>query len=466
MTEFESMDADVVVAGAGMAGLVAAIRALEEGADVIVVEKGHRPGGTMLVSGGKIWTHDSIEEVRDISPDGNYELQELVVEMREDGWDFLARQGVSLTDPESDLPGQGKQTDPAHMTQTLVDRIEDLGGEIRYQTPLKEIETNDAGHVTGVVVHDSSGDDLTIRATGVVLATGGFQGNETLVEQYITDATGNLWLRSNPWSTGDGLEAARTVGAETTRGMGYFYGHNLVAPPAEFSPSQFRDASQYYGPTAIAVDASGERFVDESISPTEETLAQAAAKNADGRAFYVFDQALYESLFRERNVGAIVERARGLGGPFLEVDSLDDLCTEIEAWGVDGETLRETVATFNEAIDDGRGDELDPPRMGYQRTFETPPYYAVAVQPGITFTMGGIDVDGWCRVLSRSGTSSTLDYFPDEPKEVQFVPIPGLYAAGADAGNVHNYRYLGGLNAAVVTGLIAGEEAGKFTTAG
>lgn len=463
MSTSSTGETDVLVAGAGMAGLVAGLRALEADADVIVVEKGHRAGGTMWVSGGKIWTYGSLEEIREISPDGSYELQELIVDRMEDGWEWLERQGVDLNDPTTDLPGPGKETAPTEMTKQLTGRIEDLGGEIRYQTPLKNLVTEE-GRVTGAVVADAAEGDVTIRAGSVILATGGFQGNETLVEQHITESVGKMWLRSNPWSTGDGLLAAKEAGAKTTKGMGRFYGHNLVAPPAEFSNNELRDASQYYGPTAIAVDEDGHRFVDESISDTEETLTQAAARRAGGRAFYVFDQALYDSQFRERHVGTIVERARSFDGPFAKADSLEALCDQVEEWGVDGDALSETVTTFNEAIRADDPESLDPPRTRYQRVFDTPPFYAVAVQPGITFTMGGIDIDASARVLSRPGTSSTLDYYPEDPQEVQFRVIPGLYAAGADAGNIHNYRYLGGLNTAVVTGLVAGEEAGRYAS--
>jgi succinate dehydrogenase/fumarate reductase flavoprotein subunit len=458
----ESREADVVVVGGGMGGLVSANRALDYDRDVVVLEKGNRLGGSMRYAGGAIWTFETFEEIRELAPHGKGEIQQLVVDQLEDGLDWLEEKDVDLMEITIDIPGAGMQIEPAAYTDTMESNIESAGGEILLNTPMQSLVTDDTGAVVGVQARAASGDPFTIHAESTILATGGFQGNDRLVQEYITDSPENLWLRSNPWSTGDGLEAGLDIGAKSTIGMGSFYGHNLAAPPAEFQPTHFREASQYYGPLAIAVDENGERYADESISENEETLVQSTVEHADGHAYYVLDKSLYDDDFHAGAIATMVERAKEFGGEVVEAESLDALGDSVAAeWGVDGAQLVETVETFNEAIRNDEAESLDPPRQRFHRTFDTPPFYAVAVQSGITFTMGGLDVTTNCEVLRRSTSSSGLEFYPERVQDVKIDPIEGLYAAGTDVGNVHHHRYLGGLAVALVTGRIAGAQAAE-----
>ena len=453
-------DADIVVVGGGMAGLVAAARALDRGAEsVVVLEKGHRLGGSMAYSGGAIWTFGSYEELRELAPDGKAELQRLLADSLDDCFEWLSELGVEFREMQIDIPGDGRQIEPGAFVETMSAAVDDAGGTVLLNTPMTRLRTDADGEVVGVTGRGEGRETVEVDAEAVVLATGGFQGNERLVQQYVTDDPDRLWLRSNPWSTGDGFEAAVDAGAKVTTGLDTFYGHNMAAPPAEFQPVHFREASQYYGPKAIAVDENGERFADESLSENEETLMQATVKRAGGRAYYVLDQDLHDSSFHAGHVGTMVDRAAEFGGPVLTADSLDELGAKMAEWGVDGDRVVETVREFNDAVGRGAADELDPPRTDYRNAFDTPPYYAVAVQSGITFTMGGLDVTPSCEVLSRAESSSMLDYFPDEMRDIRIEPIPGLYAAGTDVGNVMNYRYLGGLAVALVTGVTAADAA-------
>lgn len=454
-----TIETDVAVVGGGMGGLVAAARALDFDAEVVMLEKAPRLGGSLAVSGGAIWTFDTYEELRELAPNGKGELQQLVVNGIDQGFDWLAEKGVNLTELLIDIPGNGKQIEPAAFIETLSTYIESEGGEIHLNAPMRSLRAPDGAGVVGVRARDSAGRPLEVHAESTILATGGFQGNERLVEEYITSTPENLWLRSNPWSTGDGLEAGLDVGAKTTIGMGTFYGHNMAAPPAEIKPTQFREASQYYGPLAIAIDANGERYADESVSENEETLVQATVEHASGQAYYIIDHALFEESFHAGHIGTMIERAEEFGGRVIRADSLADLGDRIEQWGVDGDRLVETVETFNEAIEHDRADELDPPRSRFHRTFDTPPYYAVAVQSGITFTMGGLDVTPNCEVLCRAESTSGFEFYPERMADVKLSPIEGLYAAGTDVGNVHHRRYLGGLAVSLVTGMIAGKQA-------
>jgi succinate dehydrogenase/fumarate reductase flavoprotein subunit len=448
---------DVVVVGGGMAGLVSAAQILEHDTNVIVLEKGSRLGGSMYLSAGVIYTYDSLQALRDEIPEGDEELQRLIVESKESDLQWLDDLGITLTDIDIDLPfGSGRQVDPKGFTDEMVDKIENVGGDIRVQTPMVDIYTNENTEVVGVKTPEE-----TIRANAVILATGGFQGNEELVEQYITDNSENLWLRSNPWSTGDGLLCAKTVGAKWSNGLGTFYGHNLPAPPAVIPPDRLLESKQLYGIHAIAINESGERFADESTSRYEEGLAQDTAKLADGRAYYILDQNLYDSNYGDEKIGTMVEIAEDLGGRVAEADSLDDLRGQLLNWGVNGSTAIRTIEEFNEAIRQDQSEQLTPPRRDNQRCIDTPPFYAVEVQPGITYTMGGLSVNEQMEVLRRNATSSSFQYYPRDADELQATPIEGLYAAGMDVGNITYRQYMGGLVTGLVTGRIAGKQAAQ-----
>jgi flavin-dependent dehydrogenase len=236
-----AVSADVVV-GAGMSGLVSAVRAQEEDAEVVVLEKGTRPGGSMYLSGGAIWTYDTFEEVREDVPDGDPVLQRLVIERIDEGYEWLEDLDATLKNPEFNLPGSGRQIEPPEFTDLIVEHIEANGEELLLETPMEELIARD-GAIEGVRAVGEKGTDLEISAGSVILATGGFQGNERLLEQFVTEHTENLYLQANPWSTGDGLLAAEEVGAKTTKGLSKFYGHNLPAPPASFNALQFREAA-------------------------------------------------------------------------------------------------------------------------------------------------------------------------------------------------------------------------------
>lgn len=455
------VETDVVVVGAGMGGLTAAVRASELGVDVLVLEKGARAGGSMYISSGIIWTFESIEEARERVPRGDRELQQLVVEGLPDAFEWLRDHDVALSEPASTMSSLGRQLDPGAFTPQMIDRIENEGGRVLLETPMEALLTDDEG-VTGVLACDADGSRLRVEAESVVLATGGFQGDEALLERYVTDRTDRLWLRANSWSTGDGLRAATDVGAKLTGGLGTFYGHALPAPPAEFVATEFTEASQYYGPWTVALDERGRRFTDESRSPLEETLNQDIATRAEGRAYYVFDNDLYEwTIDSGKAVSTLVEWAEEFGGRVAHELSIDDLCGVLSEWGVNGAAARETIAEYNAALEDGTADGLDPPRRDHHRPVETAPFHAVEVQPGITFTMGGLDVDGTMSVLRRAGSTSTLDHYPEHLRDVRFDTVPGLYAAGVDVGDVNNRRYMGGLSLALVSGLIAGKTAAK-----
>ncbi|WP_436935794.1 FAD-dependent oxidoreductase [Halovenus marina] len=447
---------DVVIAGAGMAGLVAGVALTEQSEDVLVVEKGSRPGGSMRLSGGTIWTWDDVATATAVAPQGNKMLQSLVVDRYEESIEWLTSQGVDLTEQPTEEERTIMDADPEQMTNALVETLERNGGTVQTDTPMKRLRERE-GDVAGLVVADD-GSEVHIESEAVILATGGFQGDDAMVEQHITDRPDRLWLRGNPWSTGDGYRAAAAVDAKLTRGTGWFYGHNMAAPPATVRPEEFIDLTQYYGPRAVAVNQRGQRFVDESACDGEDELAVATAREADGRAYYVLDATLYESeISSGSQVKALVDRVERAGGAVASAESIQGLTAALSDWDLDGARLVETLTEYNAAMTEGN--RLDPPRTTDRRPLDTPPMYVVAVQPGITQTTGGVAVTARMEGIDRTRSRSTLTQDSTNTDSTNLAPIAGLYAAGASVGNVHNGGYIGGLATALVTGRIAASAA-------
>ncbi len=453
--------ADVIVVGAGMSGLCASVAALERGARVIAVDKGTRFGGSMALSGGSIWTFKDMDLVQEYIPDGNPLLQSMVVDGLSEAHDWLEGHGVAL-EPACDMgEGYGRQAEPPEMTATLVKRVRTLGGQLHTETALADL-LYEGGAVRGVRAFGSDG-EMAFETEAVVLATGGFQGNPELVTRYISPNVSNMYVRSNPWSTGDAFLAATQIGAAITPGLDCFYGHALAAPPASFAPIEFLDMSQKYGTIAVALNLDGARFTDESVGSGEEVLNIAIAHQRNATAFYVLDDRLMEMLPPQGPLPRVsIERVRSRGGTVIESDTLKGLCRLMGEHGVHSHRALATLNEFNAAILEERTEELFPERRKNPFPLVRPPFTAIPVRPGITFSNGGMEVDGEMRVLRRLTTISTNPNVVADQSEMTFNVIPGLYAAGCDAGNISHGGYMGGLAQALVTGRIAGHFAANL----
>jgi len=114
----------------------------------------------------------------------------------------------------------------------------------------------------------------------------------------------------------------------------------------------------------------------------------------------------------------------------------------MQSQGLYAPGLIATVSAYNDAVAAGAAAHLPIPRRDLAYPVATPPFYALGVAPGVTFTLGGLPINEDAQVLDRSGH-----------------PLPGLYAAGADAGGIHNEQYAGGLCLGLVFGRRAAQHA-------
>lgn len=441
--------ADVVVCGAGMAGLCAAVSAASAGARVLVVEKGPAPGGSMRMSGGTVWTAPSMAVMERYVPAGDRARQRALVEGIEPGLEWLRSLGVDTGTPFGSDRQVGVELDVNALTERMAGRLEESGGSIAVSTALESLERDDGGRVSAVHVRDADGRASRVEAGAVILATGGFQGNHELLARYISRYADSLLRRANPWSTGDGFLAAQAIGARTSPSLSTFYGHTMPAPPADPPADRWTKVTQYATQDMILVNVHGERFMDESLSLADERAPAEIVVQPDGRAFVVLDERIYADRPLDGRSRAAAkpnfDNAVAAGGPAVTASTLEELADGMAAWGVSRRGLLATLTEFTEAVESGRGSELRVPRTGSPFGLVEAPFRALAVRAGITFTLGGIDVDADLRVLDRAGR-----------------PIAGLWAAGADAGGTYRSGYMGGLVLGLVQGRAAGAAAAAF----
>jgi succinate dehydrogenase/fumarate reductase flavoprotein subunit len=433
----------VVVAGGGLAGLVAARRALELGAGVILLEKGDRLGGSFVYSSGYIWTYKDLPTFRREAPGGDEALQRLILERLAPGLSWLEDLGAPVLARETSNPlTSGFRFAPGPTVEALSDGIVASGGRVLMGAALEELVLDARGRLTGARLATAGGHQV-LETDAVILASGGFAANLELVGRYITGGRGELRLRAHPWSTGDGFLAALAAGAQESAGLDEFYGRNLPAPPAAFPPERFVEVSQLYGRHAVALNGRGERYADEAADWSETVLTWATARQPDLRAWYLVDGAGLRRRVRERTVENMVATAREVGGTVLEAGTMVGLARRLEERGVPADRVLRTLDGYNTAVGVGKSSELTPPRGDPAAALETPPFVAVEVAPAITHTIGGLAVDQRCRVLRRSDGR----------------PLPGLFAAGVEVGGVSVGGYTSGLASAIVFGRTAAESA-------
>ena len=261
-----------------MAGLVAAARARELGAQPVVYEKGTRAGGSMLLSSGFTWRYRSYELFRDQCPGGDPELQRLIFERFDDALVWLESQGVELLTRETGNPMTvGARFDPRQLVRVLAKDVQ-LG------------ETTDEP---------------------TILATGGFPVR--LAREH------GLLLRANPWSEGDGLDLARSRGARSAGDLEEFYGRAMPAVD-ELAEDDFVRVAQLYGRHAEVTSEDGsERFSSEP-SWSEIDLVQQLARWPGGVGWYTVERSALAVRVRDRTVGEMIEAAREAGAPVRELD--------------------------------------------------------------------------------------------------------------------------------------------------
>lgn len=445
---------DVIIVGAGMAGLCAAVEATTNGARVVVLEKQPQIGGSSLLSGcfmafagtdfqqarGIADTTESL--MADLRAVGQYRNKPQLVEAygkhQLDTYNWLVTQGVQFKDCQA-VSGhsnpRGHTIVPQQAIQQLFEHAVNAGAIVETNAHVKTLTTK--GRTVVGVTYEKDGITYDVAAEkGVVLTCGGFSQSEDLLAQFAPQLAQTIRL-GGAGNSGDGIKMASAIGAwiEDTAYLKGTYGFHPVT-----TNERKRQAHAFYK-GGIIVNAQGERFVNESLS---YKLLGDAALAQQQPTYQVWDEhvmakgiaedALYDFnlLYRE----GLIERA----------DTLDELAASIE---VPVHALRATIDTYNAAIATG----TDPfGRTTLTHTFGTPtplqaPYYAMRTETAMLATYAGVQVDEQAHVLNAFGEM-----------------IEGLFAAGEVVGGFHGAGYMTGssLGKAAIFGRIAAKSALKL----
>jgi len=438
----ETLDCDLLVIGAGMAGMTAAALAAERGARVMVVEKAPEIGGSAALSGGYLWTATSLNQARR-HDDGDPELKQVVIEEYPQVMAWLVSSGIDIGRPHAVLYGRGRQIDMAAHLRRAVRLVESASGHVVRSTITHRLIVEN-GAVCGAVTGHADG-DVAIRAPTMLLATGGFQANPELRARHIHPAAREMQLRSNPVSSGDGLTLGIAAGGAWAGPNSGFYGHLVAHPVTMKTDSDFVRFTQYHSIHGVLLNRQGQRFADESDD--DHASSQLVLRQNGATALLVWDDHVQKNFAVAAPVAGAepldrFQIAMDAGARCAKLDSLEELAVFAGQLGFDGPACLASMSAYNEAMR-AAPERAVPAREKNDRPLDRAPFYALEVASAITFTYGGLFVDDRARALDCFG-----------------APIPGLLVAGADVGNAYRRGYCGGLALAATFAMRAMRTAG------
>ncbi|HWP50459.1 MAG TPA: flavocytochrome c [Clostridia bacterium] len=451
-------EADVIIIGAGGAGLAAAVTANQAGASVIVVEKTPKVGGNTIMAGGALNAVDEGSETALANKDsvelhyqqtfdggdkqGDPELVRTLVTNAWDGVEWLQGLGMEFKPgtftvlgglwPRAHKPVEPVGTGFFKTYNAYIDSHENI--EIMFNTKATDF-VSENGKVVGIVATGETGNKVTLTAKkGVVLATGGFAANVEMRQKYnkawaTLDST--IKTTNPPSSTGDGIAMATALNAQLVQ-----MENIQLLPMGDPNTGSLSGNIEMGVENRIFVNDEGNRFVDEGAR--RDVMTAALFKQPNAHMWVVLDSHDYPTGDEKNNFNESMNELIAAGRAF-KGETLEELASKI---GVDPANLVAAVTEFNTHVDAKTADSFG--RSLYANKIDKGPFYAGARVPTVHHTMGGVKINTDAQVIDANGNI-----------------IPGLYAAGEVTGGIHGANRLGGnaLTDTVVFGRIAGTNA-------
>lgn len=466
---------DVLVVGSGVAGLSAAVTALQAGLRVTILERAVEEE----FGGNSRWTEayvrmkndseisDDFEEQFALNAGANLDPNVLdAVGGSYEHWPAYVK-AHGLPDPEviarfaeavpptvAWLKGFGLRFEPQsiyHLTQhttriaakggglAIIERLAEeakrLGATILYRTTAVDLVRSHDGRIEGVIANGPDGILREIKAGATVLASGGYQGNPEMLTRYM--GTRARYIRpvavGGYYDKGEGITMALRAGAAPAGDFSSY--HSEPIDPRSRQPG----AVVFIYPYGVLVNNQGRRFLDEAPGASDasyDNITRAIAEQSDGISFTIFDSRVEEIPRWNTSIRSEV--------PPVSDDTLEGLITKL---GLPLHATLETIAAYNDACPStGRYSPLEldglatsglwPPKSNWARPLSQGPFHAFPIISGNCFTFGGLKVNTDAQVLDGDGKA-----------------IRGLYAAGETVGLYHQV-YTG--STSVLRGLVFG----------
>jgi len=452
---------EVVVIGAGFAGLTAAIEAHNAGASVIIIEKMKAPGGNSIISdGGIAAAGTSMQEKAAITDSAElmysdmlkagmglnhpalvYEVATRSTETFLWSRDYL---GVPYMDRIDQFGGHSvprcytaENVSGSTIVRCQVAKLRELGVTMRMQTTLKGLVRDASGTVCGVAVREGydhktphSGTDRFIKATrGVVLATGGFGADVDFRTAQDPRLTKEIDSTNTPFATAEALVEALRIQA-----MPVHLSHIQLGPWASPDEKGFGDGPRFadyivfqYG--LVVSPTTSARIVNELAD--RKTVADAILEVGRPCIGIADSKAVEQS-------GWSIDR--GIEKGVVKVfSSLSELGSD---YGLDNAALESTLERFNGHIEGKTDTDFSKPILPEANPLTHPPFFGMRLWPKVHHTMGGVQINASAQVMNLDGNC-----------------IGGLYAAGEVTGGVHGACRLG--SCAITDCLVFGRIAGR-----
>lgn len=439
---------DIVIVGAGGAGMAAAIQAKEAGANPVILEKMPIAGGNTLKSSGgmnasetKFQKEQGIEDSNDtffedtLKGGGGTNDQELLryfVDHSAEAIDWLDGMGITLDNisfsggasvKRIHRPSDGSAVG-GYLVDGLTRNVFERDIPLFVNADVTSINQKD-GEIQGVTL-EIGGKEKQISSDAVIVTTGGFGGNEEMIVKYRPDLEGYVSTNSEG-STGDGIKMIEALGGQIVDM------EKIQVHPTVVQKNGMLVSETIRGEGGILVNQAGKRFFNEL--ETRDKVSAAVSALPEGYAYAIFDNALAT---RAKQVDFYKEQ-----GVVVEGATIEELAQKIE---IPEDALTDTLATWNQAVADKNDAEFGR-ETGMDYDLSEGPFYAIEIAPGIHHTMGGVKINTNTEVLDTNG-------------EV----IPGLFAAGEVTGGLHGDNRIGGNAVAdiVIFGRQAGNQSATF----